>query len=37
MNFPNAFDRSVIDSTYASLPRLITDLGSRGIPVIVPR
>ena len=36
MNFPNAFDRSVIDSAYRKLPRLVGRLSNSNVPVTIP-
>lgn len=36
MNFPNAFDRALIDSTYQQIPSLIARLHAHNIPVAIP-
>jgi hypothetical protein len=37
MNFPNAFDKTSIDSTYLRLPSLINQLKANGVPILIPR
>jgi hypothetical protein len=36
MNFPNAFDRTLIDNTYQQLPTLIARLTTANVPVAIP-
>jgi hypothetical protein len=36
MNFPNAFDRTAIDSAYSQLPALVARLSTRSVRVLVP-
>ena len=36
MNFPNAFDRTVIDSAYRKLPTLVGRLSSSHVPIAIP-
>jgi hypothetical protein len=37
MNFPNAFDKAAIDSTYAQLPSLIGQLRTNGVSILIPK
>jgi hypothetical protein len=37
MNFPNAYDRTTIDSAYAQLPSLLVDLTAFPIPIDIPK
>lgn len=37
MNFPNTFDKAAIDSTYAQLPTLMSELSTNGVPILIPK
>jgi len=37
MNFPNAFDKAAIDSAYAQLPSLISQLTTNRVPILIPK
>ena len=37
MNFPNAFDRSAIDSAYSQLPMLLQHLTASNVPIEIPQ
>lgn len=37
MNFPNAFDKSAIDTTYSRLPSLVSQLTAQGVPIRIPK
>ena len=36
MNFPNAYDRQIIDSAYQQLPTLIAHLTANNVPIVIP-
>src|SRR5258708_39748607 len=36
MNFPNAFDRTVIDSAYRKMPTLVGRLSNSNVPIAIP-
>jgi hypothetical protein len=36
MNFPNAYDRQVIDSAYQQLPSLMGRLSASNVPIVIP-
>jgi hypothetical protein len=37
MNFPNAFDKTAIDSAYLQLPLLLRHLATNSVPVLIPK
>ena len=37
MNFPNAFDKTAIDTTYSRLPSLVSQLTAQGVPIRIPK
>jgi hypothetical protein len=36
MNFPNSFDRSMVDTTYKQLPTILARLTNSNVPIAVP-
>lgn len=36
MNFPNAFDRTLIESVFKDLPKLTGQLTAKGVPLLIP-